>query len=217
MSMILFAMVFAVGHVASVIAEPTVKLGFAADYVILAKSGISTIPGPNSMITGDIAVSPITGAAMTGFAFTKDSSLEFSTAEGQIIGSAYAADYGVPTPSKLTIAVLAMQAAYVDAAGRTNPIGARINLGGGLLGGALPGGPKKQLTPGVYTFGTAITISGDLHFDGMCSLACILLLFCSNTLTPLTHKNTCIPLPSLLRCRRLHHPGGRSPCHGWGL
>jgi hypothetical protein len=216
MNMLLFAMVIAVGLVASVIAEPTVKLGFAADYVILAKAGITTVPGPNSIITGDIAVSPITGASMTGFAFTKDISLEFSTSK-KISGKAYAADFATPTPSKLTIAVLAMQAAYVDAAGRKNPIGARINLGGGLLGGALPGGPKKQLTPGVYTFGTAITISGDLHFDGMRSIACILLLFCTNILTPLTHKNTRVPFPSLLRCRRLHNPGGGSPCHGRGL
>jgi hypothetical protein len=196
MNMLLFSMVIAVWLVALVIAEPTVELGSAADYVILAKTGISTVPGPNSIITGDIAVSPITGAAMTGFAFTKDSSGEFSTADGQITGNAYAADFAVPTPSKLTIAVLAMQAAYTNAAGRTNPIGARTNLGGGLLGGVLPGGPKKQLTPGVYTFGTAITISGDLHFDGMCSIPCIPLLFRTNILSHLTHKNSLFHLSS---------------------
>jgi hypothetical protein len=157
--------------------EPTVELGSAANYVILAKSGISTIPGPNSIITGDIAVSPIIAAAMTGFAFTMDSSGEFSTATGQISGNAYASDFAAPTPSKLTSAVSAMEAAYTNAAGRPNSNGARTNLGGGLLGGVLPGGPTNQLTQGVYTFGTGITISGDLHFDGMCSIACILLLF----------------------------------------
>jgi hypothetical protein len=58
----LFSLVIAVVHVALVVAapEPSVELGFAANYVILAKTGISTIPGPNSIITDDIAVSPIT-------------------------------------------------------------------------------------------------------------------------------------------------------------
>jgi hypothetical protein len=175
---------------------PTIDLGLAADYVILSKAGISTVPGPNAMITGDIGVSPITGAAMTGFAFTTDSSGEFSTATGQIDGNAYGANYVAPTPSKLTIAVYAMEAAYTDAASRLNDDPARINLGGGLLGGAppKPGGPNDQLTPGVYTFGSGINIGGDLHFDGMCSIACVLLLFCTNILTPLTHKNTPVSL-----------------------
>jgi hypothetical protein len=181
MNTLFFSMVIAVVLVASVIAapEPTVELGFAADYVILAKAGITTVP--NSYVIGDIAVSPITGAAMTGFAFTEDSSGEFSTDTGQISGIAYAADFAAPTPSKLTTAVSAMEAAYTNAAGRSNTNAARINLGGGSLGGA-----KDQLTPGVYTFGSGLTIVGNLHFDGMCSIACsILLLFCNTILTPL--------------------------------
>jgi hypothetical protein len=61
--------------------EPTVKLGSAANYVILAKAGITTVPGgPKAILTGDIAVSSITGAAKTGFAFTKNSSGQFLTA-----------------------------------------------------------------------------------------------------------------------------------------
>ena len=43
----------------------SVNTGTAGNYVILAKSGISTVPA--SIITGNIAVSPITAAAMTGF------------------------------------------------------------------------------------------------------------------------------------------------------
>jgi hypothetical protein len=161
--------------------EPTVKLGSAANYVILAKAGISTVPGGlDAIIYGDIAVSPITGAAMTGFAFTRDSSGEFSYCNAQINGKAYGANYAAPTPAKLTVAVLAMQTAYTNAAGRLNPNAARINLGGGLLGGAKPGGPTDQLTPGVYTFNSVVSIGGNLHFNGMCSIACILLLFCTN-------------------------------------
>jgi hypothetical protein len=42
---------------------------------------------------------------------------------------------------------------------------ARINLGGGILGGDF-GGPTAPLTPGVYTFGTGVTISDDITFEG---------------------------------------------------
>jgi hypothetical protein len=170
--------------------EPTVELGSAANYVILSKAGISTVPRAGAIITGDIAVSPITGAAMTGFAFTKDSSGAFSTAPAQITGKAYGANYAVPTPAKLTVDVLAMQAAYANAAGRLNPDAARINLGAGLLGGVKPGGQTDPLTPGVYTFNSFVSIGGDLHFKGMCSIACILLLFCTNIRITLINKNT---------------------------
>jgi hypothetical protein len=193
MNTMLFSMVIAVVLSASV-AEPTVELGSAANYVILAKAGISTVP--NSTITGDIAVSPITGAAMTGFSFPTDPLVQFKTST-QIVGKAYAADFIAPTPSNLTTAVGAMMAAYTDAAGRSNTNAARINLGGGLLGGAF-GGPNAQLTPGVYTFGTGISIGGNLHFDGMCSIACILLLFRTKyILTSLTHKNTPVSISPL--------------------
>src|ERR1700690_2410427 len=49
-------------------AQLPVNLGTAGNYVILAKSGISTVP--TSAITGDIGVSPISATAITGFALT---------------------------------------------------------------------------------------------------------------------------------------------------
>jgi hypothetical protein len=142
--------------------EPPVDLGTAEDFVILAKSGITTVP--QSDITGDIGVSPITGESMTGFSFTMDSSGQFSTSF-QIDGRAYASDYTVPTPEKLTTAVGDMQTAYTDAAGRPNEDASRINLGGGILGGAF-GGQTTPLTAGVYTFGSGVTIADTIYFDG---------------------------------------------------
>jgi hypothetical protein len=50
--------------------EAPVGLGTACNYVILAKSGISTVP--TSAITGSIAVSPIAATAMTGFGLVLD-------------------------------------------------------------------------------------------------------------------------------------------------
>jgi hypothetical protein len=141
--------------------EPPVDLGTAEDYAILAKTGIST---EQSVITGDIGVSPIAGESMTGFSFTMDDDGQFSTC-AQSNGKAYAADYDVPTPARMTTAVSNMETAYTDAAGRANEDAARKNLGGGTLGGAF-GGKNAPLTPGVYTFGTDIKITDDIYFEG---------------------------------------------------
>jgi hypothetical protein len=143
-------------------AEPTVELGFAEDYAILTKAGISTVP--TSVITGDIAVSPIAATAITGFSLIANPVGKYTTS-AQLTGKVYAATYIEPTPALLTTAVSNMEAAYTDAAGRVNPDAARINLGGGTLGGVY-GGAGHPLTPGVYTFGTSVIIGADIVFDG---------------------------------------------------
>jgi hypothetical protein len=134
-----------------------VYLGSAADYTILTKSGISTVPF--SPITGNIGVSPIAATAITGFDLSLDAGGQFSTAS-QITGRAFGASYGGATATALTIAVGDMEIAYNDAAGRTNNDASRINLGGGAIGGL-------TLTPGVYTFQTGISIgtSTKVTFD----------------------------------------------------
>ena len=143
-----------------------VNLGAAGNYVILAKSGISTSTVPNpSHITGDIAVSPIAATAITGFSLTADGTNEFSTTT-QVTGQVKAANYAVPTPADLTTAVSDMETAYTDAASRLNTDGAKLNLGSGLLGGAPFGSDENPLTAGVYTFDTDVMIGDDLYFDG---------------------------------------------------
>jgi hypothetical protein len=136
-------------------AVDTVDLGTAGNYVILSKTGISTVP--SSVITGDIAVSPIAAAAITGFDLTLDSLGAFSTAS-QFTGNAYAADYASPSPVELTTAVSDMETAYTDAAGRTAG-DAKINFNAGELGG-------QTLEPGLYTFTTDINISTDFYIAG---------------------------------------------------
>jgi len=142
--------------------EANVELLSAGNYVILSKTGISTVP--DSVINGDIGVSPIAGEAMTGFSMAMDSGGEFSTSS-QLVGKAFAADYSAPVPAHLTTAVSAMETAYTDAAGRANVDAARINLGGGILGGDF-GGATTKLTPGVYTFDTDVNIASTIHFEG---------------------------------------------------
>jgi hypothetical protein len=131
--------------------ESAVELGTTGDYVILAKTGIDTVA--DSVITGDITVSPIATGAITGFKLVMHSSGTYSTDKSeQVTGVAKASNYDGSTPSDLTTAVSDMEAAYTDAAGRPNPDGNRINNNDGEIGG-------KTLTPGVYTFGTDINIS----------------------------------------------------------
>ena len=140
-----------------------VDLGTASNFAILAKSGISTVP--TSVVTGNIAVSPISSGAITGFHLAMDTSNAFSTdSRIQLKGEAFAPDYtGGSTASDLTTAVLNMETAYNDAAGRSNkiPDAAKLNFGAGDLGG-------KTLTSGVYTFDIDVIISTglDLTFDG---------------------------------------------------
>jgi hypothetical protein len=145
--------VFPLGTPACTVPTPTVLLGTAQNYAILAKTGITTVP--TSVITGDIAVSPIAEAAMTGFSFFKDD--DQNTVSVQITGKALAANYGGTIETALTVAVSDMEAAYTDAAGRTD--GARIDLLGGIL-------DDVTMTPGIYTFGTDVSITGDIYLRG---------------------------------------------------
>ena len=131
-----------------------VDLGLAGNYVILAKSGISTVP--TSAVTGDIGVSPIDSTGITGFSLILDSTGTFSTSS-QVIGKAYAADYTSPTPANLTTAVSNMEAAYTDAAGRTLPD--FTELGAGEIGGL-------TLVPGLYKWGTDVLITTDVTLNG---------------------------------------------------
>ncbi len=131
-----------------------VNLGSAGNFVILAKSGITTT-GVTSVI-GNIGVSPIAATAITGFGLTFDRLGQFSTSP-KVIGKIYAANYAVPTPKTLNTAVLNMQTAYTDAASRKNPT--TTELGAGNIGG-------KTLAPGLYKWSSNVTIPTDVTLLG---------------------------------------------------
>jgi hypothetical protein len=95
-----------------------VFLGTAENYAILAKAGISSVPG--SLIKGDIAVSPAAISYVTGFSLTADASNVFSTST-QVVGEVKGADQISPTPSRLTTAISDMEAAYTAAKGASCP------------------------------------------------------------------------------------------------
>ena len=73
-----------------------------------------------------------------------------------MVGKVYAANYAVPTPSKLTTAIGAMQTAYTNAAGRTAGV---TELGAGNIGGL-------TLAPGVYKWTTGVIIPTDVTLSG---------------------------------------------------
>jgi len=138
---------------ASTTATTPVNLGTASDFVILAQSGIATVP--TSSVTGNLGVSPAAATFVTGFALTADATNAFSLSP-QVTGRVYAADQTPPTPSKLTTAVGDMQLAFTDAAGRAASV---TELGAGSIGG-------MTLSPGVYKWGTGLLIATDVTLSG---------------------------------------------------
>ncbi len=133
--------------------DAPVDLGSAGDFVMLAKSGISTVP--TSKVTGNIGVSPINAAAITGFSLIADSTNVFSRST-QVTGKVYAANYAAPTPTNLTVAVGDLQTAFTAAAGRPADV---IALGAGTIGGL-------TLAPGVYKWSTGVSIPTDVTLTG---------------------------------------------------
>ena len=131
-----------------------VVLGTAGTYVILAKSGISTVP--TSAITGNLGLSPAAASFITGFSLTLPVGGAFSTS-AQVTGNVYAADYAVPTPVNLTTAIGDMQTAYTDAAGRVSPD--YTELASGHIGGL-------TLPPGLYKWSNTVTIGSDVTLNG---------------------------------------------------
>jgi hypothetical protein len=153
MGFVLAVSVMFLNHEATA-AQAPVNLGTAGNFVILAKSGISTVP--TSAVTGDIGVSPIDSTGITGFSLIHSAGSAFATS-AQVTGKAYAPDYADPTPANLTTAIGDMQTAFTDAAGRPTPD--FTELGAGQIGGL-------TLVPGLYKWGTDVLITTDVTLSG---------------------------------------------------
>ena len=129
--------------------QAPVDLRSAGTFAVLTKSGITNVIA--SIINGDVGASPITGAAI------------LLTCGEVKTGKIYSVDAAGPLPCVvndapfLTSAVLDMEAAYTDAAGRANPN--FTELGGGEIGGL-------TLVPGLYKWGTDVNISTDVTLTG---------------------------------------------------
>lgn len=131
-----------------------INLGTSGDYVILAKTGVSTTGA--SSVTGDVGISPAQATYITGFGLILPASGTFSTS-ALITGKIYAPGYEAPTPANVSTAVGDMQTAYTDGQGRS--LGAITELGAGNIGGL-------TLAPGLYKWGTGVTIPTDVTLSG---------------------------------------------------
>jgi hypothetical protein len=136
------------GTTASAVGPAPVSLGTAGTFTILSKTGITDVRA--SAITGNVGTSPITGTALL-----------LSCSE--VTGNIFVVDAVGPPPCAikaaplLTVAVLDMQTAYLDAAGRVLPN--FTDLGAGQVGGL-------TLVPGLYKWGTGLLISTDVTLSG---------------------------------------------------
>lgn len=151
-----------IGYLALVVAAPltvfgagpaAINLATAGNFAVLTKTGISTTG--STVVVGDIGVSPAPASYITGFALMLPAAGAFSTS-AEVTGKVYASDYATPTPANLTTAVLDMQNAYTDGMSRAP---GTTELGAGNIGGL-------TLAPGVYNWGTGVTIPSNITLSG---------------------------------------------------
>lgn len=146
------SLTFTAGSVVSSSPLP-VELGTAGNYVLLAKTGISTTGTTD--ILGDIAVSPVDRTALTGFGETLDSNGTFATSP-LVTGKLFAANMSPDTPTILTTAVKDMETAYTSAAGVAVDF---TELGAGEIGGL-------TLDRGVYRWSSGVLVTSDVTLNG---------------------------------------------------
>ncbi|KAJ7199767.1 antifreeze protein [Mycena pura] len=132
-----------------------VNLRTAANYAILAKSGVTSVP-LSVIIWRNVGVSPISSTGLIGFSVTIDSTGQFSTS-AQVVGHLFAASYAPPTPSTLTVAIGDLGTAITDATGRVNPN--FTNLASGTIGGLI-------LAPGLYNWASGVSVGSDVTILG---------------------------------------------------
>ncbi|MDY6788103.1 MAG: ice-binding family protein [candidate division WOR-3 bacterium] len=132
-----------------------IDLGTAGNYVILAKTGVSTTG--TTAIGGDIGLSPADHTYFTGFSEILDGTGQFSTSI-YVVGKLYAADYAVPTPATLDSAISDMETAYTAAAGLTTPDYTDVGSAGEIGG--------LTLAPGLYKWTTGVSVTTDVTISG---------------------------------------------------
>lgn len=129
-------------------ADPAVNLRTAGSFAVLTKTGVTDVFA--STIRGNVGASPITGSAI-------------GLTCPEVTGTIYSVDVAGPRPcgvadaTRLTTAVSDQEAAYTDAAGRTDPD--FVNLGAGQIGG-------MTLAPGVYKWTSGLLITNDVTLSG---------------------------------------------------
>jgi len=123
-------------------------------FVVLAKAAISTTG--TTHVTGNLGLSPAAASFITGFAMNLPVN-GLSSTSALVTGNLFASDYFPPTPVNLGVAILDMETAYTDAAGRSNPDHTE------LFAGDISG---STLGAGLYKWGTGLAINTDVTLSG---------------------------------------------------
>jgi len=112
-------------------------------------------------VTGNVGLSANSRTGLTGWAISADATdTYFTSSQGLASGKLYTADnVGGTTAVDLTAAIGNVETAYTDAAGRTATSAATTNVGAGTL-------TSLPLVPGVYQWGSSVTIPTDLTLSG---------------------------------------------------
>lgn len=136
----------------------TVDLGAADSFALLAKTGITNTGSHASHITGNIGNSPGTAAQMDNV-FCSEITGTIYGVNTAYTGSGDPSCFAGTAPDKTFVdnAILAIETAYGDAAGRALPNG--TELYGGNLGG-------RVFAPGLYKWSTNVTIPTDVTLSG---------------------------------------------------
>jgi hypothetical protein len=129
-----------------------VLLGTAANYVILARTGIATTGV--SDVTGNLGLSPGVDAVLMGWG--QSAATTFSTSP-MVDGHIHVSTYDAPTPEILVLASNDMGAAYSAAAALGPPDA--VGLNAGALGGV-------TFEPGIYRWDAAATIATNVTIAG---------------------------------------------------
>lgn len=149
-----------------------VALGSASNFAILGSAAITNIP--NSLITGDVGLTPDTGSGITGFSTPATCP--------EVVGSVYAVDSAgpacaLPDATLLSNAKTAALAAFVNAtsAGRGTPTSISTNLAG------------LTFYPGLYESLTTLDLSagGQLTLDAQGDVNAVFVFRSATSITTL--------------------------------
>jgi hypothetical protein len=170
-------------------AQPSINLGAASRFVVLAGSEITSVP--TAQIIGDVGLSP---AARSKIGLTP----------AEVTGSIFAADDGGAVAVMLTQAQNDLTTAYNDAAGRS--LGA-VDKANADLGGS-------TLAPGLYKSTGTLNITGTLTLDAQGDANAIYIFQAASVLTMASTSQ--IILSGGARARNIFWQVGTSAVIGTG-
>lgn len=147
--------------------ELPLNLGSAANFAVVAKSGITNAGGALTQITGDISNSPGTAAQMNTLFCTNMYGGALIWGVDDAFTGTDPCEQGLAGKATADLATFDMETAYVNAAGRVTPDGTELGFDPGNGSRELAG---MNFAPGLWKWSTNVTIGvtqpGNLTLTG---------------------------------------------------